>query len=230
MAEGLARAGADVAIASRHGDELKVAAENLSRSTSRRFQPIVADVTKADQVEAMIAESLKAFGRLDILVNNAGLNIRKPTVEMSEEEFRKIIDVNLVGGFLTARAVVPHMVKQKSGSIINMASMIGMVGLADRPSYTASKGAVLQFTRTLALELAPHGVRVNAISPGPFATEMNIPVTHDPAKNEWFIQRIPLGRWGKPEELAGAVVFLASEASSFMTGANLVIDGGWTAQ
>ena len=230
MAEALARAGAEVAIASRHGDELKAAAEKLSKSTSRQFLPIVADVTLADQVEAMIAEAINTFGRLDILVNNAGMNLRKPTVDMSEEEFRQIIDVNLVGAFLMAKAVAPHMVEQKSGAIINIASMIGMVGLADRPSYTSSKGALIQFTRTLALELAPHSVRVNAISPGPFATEMNIPVTSDTAKNNWFIQRIPLGRWGNPKELSGAVVFLASDASSFMTGANLVVDGGWTAK
>ncbi|MHC4442930.1 MAG: SDR family NAD(P)-dependent oxidoreductase [Planctomycetota bacterium] len=230
MAEGLGRSGADVVIVSRHGDELKAAAENLSQSTSSEILPIVADVTRSDQVEAMTAEAVKAFGHLDVLVNNAGVNIRHPTIEMTEEEFRLILETNLIGAFLVAKSVGKYMAAQKSGSIINVSSMVGMVGLAGRPGYTASKGGLNQLTRTMALELAPVGVRVNALCPGPFATEMNEPLTSDPARSAWFIERIPLGRWGKPEELAGVVVFLASEASSFMTGATLVVDGGWTAQ
>ncbi len=230
MAAALARAGAEVAITSRHRDELEAAARDLSSETSRRFVPIVADVTKADQVDAMTAEAVKAFGRLDILVNNAGINIRRPTVAQTQEEFRRIIDTNLIGAFLVAQSVGRHLVEQKSGSVINVASMIGMVGLAERPGYTASKGGLIQLTRTMALEWAPLGIRVNALCPGPFETEINTPVLNDPAAREFFDQRIPLGRWGKPAELGGAIVFLASDASSFMTGATLVIDGGWTAQ
>jgi NAD(P)-dependent dehydrogenase (short-subunit alcohol dehydrogenase family) len=230
MAEALARAGADVAISSRHGDELAATADRLAKTTGQRIIPIVADVTGSDQVQAMTDEAIRALGHLDVLVNNAGMNIRKPTVEQSEEEFRRILDTNLVGAFLVAQAVGRRMVEGKSGSIINVASMIGMVGLAERPGYTSSKGGLIQLTRTMALELAPLGIRVNALCPGPFKTEINTPVLTNPEANQFFLDRIPLGRWGDPKELGGAVVFLASDASSFMTGATLTIDGGWTAQ
>ena len=230
MAEALARAGADVAITSRHGQELTGAAEALARKSKRRVLPIVADVTRRDQVASMTDQALRALGRLDILVNNAGINIRQPTIEQSEEDFRRIIDTNLVGAFLVAQSVGRHLVRQKSGSVINVASMIGMVGLAERPGYTSSKGGLIQLTRTMALEWAPAGVRVNALCPGPFETDINTPVLNDPAARAFFLERIPLGRWGKPQELGGAIVFLASDASSFMTGATLTIDGGWTAQ
>ncbi|UCD30536.1 MAG: glucose 1-dehydrogenase [Planctomycetota bacterium] len=230
MAEALGRASAEVAIVSRHGEELDAAAKKLSVKINRRFLPLVADVTRADQVEAMTEEAIKAFGRLDILINNAGINIRNPTIEMTEDEFRQIIDINLVGAFLVARTVGRYMAEQKSGSIINVASMVGIVGLAGRPGYTASKGGLIQLTRTMALELAQVGVRVNALCPGPFVTEMNRPLVDDPEKNKEFVQRIPMGRWGDPQELAGSIIFLASDASSFMTGATLVVDGGWTSQ
>ncbi|NLX13111.1 MAG: glucose 1-dehydrogenase [Phycisphaerales bacterium] len=230
MAEALARAGAEVAVTSRQESSIKTAADRLTRATGRRIVPLAADVTRRSDVEVMTEKTLEAFGRLDILVNNAGINIRKPTVEQSEEEFREILDTNLLGAFRVARAVGRHLVRQKSGVVINVASMIGLVGLAGRPGYTSSKGGLIQLTRTMALEWAPLGIRVNALCPGPFATEINTPVLNDPEASQSFVQRIPLGRWGKPAELGPAAVFLASDASSFMTGATLVIDGGWTAQ
>lgn len=230
MAHALARAGADVAIASRHADDLEAAARKLASETGRRCEPIVADVTRTEDVDAMVCHAVGRLGRIDVLVNNAGINIRKPTLDQTEEEFRRIMDVNLVGLFLVGRAVGRHMVERGRGSVINLASMLGVVGLAGRPGYTASKGAVIQLTRTMALEWASRGVRVNALCPGPFVTEINQVVLDDPAANQFFIDRIPMGRWGRPAELAGAIVFLASDASSFMTGAGLVIDGGWTAQ
>jgi NAD(P)-dependent dehydrogenase (short-subunit alcohol dehydrogenase family) len=230
MAEALIRAGADVAIVSRDRDALTSAAHRLSAATAKRVVPIVADVTDSGQVQEMTDRALHTLGRLDILVNNAGINIRQPTLEQTEQDFRRVIDTNLVGVFLVAKSVGRHLVAQKSGSVINVASMIGQVGLADRPAYTASKGAVIQLTRTMALEWAPAGVRVNALCPGPFETEINTPVLSNPVARAFFDQRIPLGRWGQPHEIGGAVVFLASAASSFMTGAILTIDGGWTAQ
>jgi NAD(P)-dependent dehydrogenase (short-subunit alcohol dehydrogenase family) len=230
MAHALARAGADVAIASRHADELETAARRLAAETSHRCEAIPADITRAEDVDQMVEETIRRLGRIDVLVNNAGLNVRNPTLDQTEDEFRRILDVNLVGLFLVGRAVGRHMVERGSGSVINLASMLGLVGLAGRPGYTASKGAVIQLTRTMALEWAAKGVRVNALCPGPFMTDINTVVLNDPAANQFFIDRIPLGRWGRPDELAGAIVFLASDASSFMTGASLVIDGGWTAQ
>jgi len=230
FAHALARAGADVAIVSRHADELESAAERIAHETHRRCVPIPADVSLSGEVEAMASQAISDLGRIDVLVNNAGINIRNPTIDQTEEEFRRILDVNLVGLFLVGRAVGRHMVERDRGSVINVASMIGLVGLAGRPGYTSSKGAVVQLTRTMALEWAPHGVRVNALCPGPFVTEINTPVLDDPEANRFFVDRIPLGRWGRPEELSGAIVFLAGDASSFMTGATLVIDGGWTAQ
>lgn len=230
MAHALARAGADVAITGRDGRRLTTAADNITRETGRQCFPIVSDLTDSQQVTAVTDETVNKFGRIDVLVNNAGINIRNPTLDQTEAEFRRILDINLVGAYLVAQSVGRVMVEQKSGSVINLASMIGLVGLAGRPGYTASKGAVIQLTRTMALEWAPHNVRVNALCPGPFMTEINTPVLNDPDANAFFIQRIPLGRWGQPHELAGAIVFLASDASSFMTGATLTIDGGWTAQ
>lgn len=230
MAHALARAGADVAIASRHADELEAAAGRLRAETNRRCEAITADVTRGEDVDRMVEQVPRRLGRIDVLVNNAGINIRNPTIDQTEEEFRRILDVNLVGLFLVGRAVGRHMVERGSGSVINLASMLALVGLGGRPGYTASKGAVIQLTRTMALEWAGRGVRVNALCPGPFLTEINTPVLENPAANQFFIDRIPLGRWGRPEELAGAVVLLASDASSFMTGSTLVIDGGWTAQ
>lgn len=230
MAHALARAGADIVLVSRHADELEASASRLSDETHRRCEPVAADVTQGDQVERMVEQAIERMGRIDVLVNNAGINIRNPTIDQTEEEFRRILDVNLVGLFLVGRAVGRHMVERGRGSVINLASMLGVVGLAGRPGYTASKGAVIQLTRTMALEWATKGVRVNALCPGPFVTEINQVVLDDPAANQFFIDRIPMGRWGRPTELAGAIVFLASDASSFMTGAELVIDGGWTAQ
>jgi NAD(P)-dependent dehydrogenase (short-subunit alcohol dehydrogenase family) len=230
MARALANAGADVAITSRHRDELQDAATRLQRETGKKFHAIVSDVTHSDQAQDTADDALRHLGRLDILVNNAGLNIRKPALEQTEEEFRQIVDTNLVGAFEVAKAVGKHLIAQKSGSIINVASMIGMVGLPGRAGYTSSKGGLIQLTRTLALEWAQYNVRVNTLCPGPFITPMNMPVLDDPEVKKEFISRIPLGRWGRPEELGPAIVFLASEASSFMTGATLTIDGGWTAQ
>jgi NAD(P)-dependent dehydrogenase (short-subunit alcohol dehydrogenase family) len=187
-------------------------------------------VADAGQVEAMVRSVVDAFGRVDILVNNAGVNVRKPIEEFDEATWDMIQNTNLKGPFLCARAVAKQMKQQQYGRIINVASMLGAVGLPERSAYCSSKGGLIQLSKVLALELAAYNVTVNALCPGPFATELNTVVINNPEANRYFVDNIALGRWGRPEELAGAVVFLASDASAFMTGSSLVIDGGWTAR
>ncbi|HLI09710.1 MAG TPA: glucose 1-dehydrogenase [Ktedonobacteraceae bacterium] len=230
MARALAQAGADVVVTSRQLARARASAALLVEATGRRALGLAVDVTDAQQVKGMVDAVMQEFGHLDILVNNAGINIRKPLVEFDEASWDAVQSTNLKAPFLCARAVAPYMKQQRSGRIINIASMLAFAGLSERSAYSSSKGGVIQLTKVLALELAPYNVTVNALCPGPFATEMNTPVINNPQANQFFLDRIPLGRWGQPEEIGGAIVFLASNASSFMTGAALLFDGGWTAQ
>ena len=230
MAQALAEAGADVVLTSRNLEKARQSASALASASGRRVVGLAVDVTDAQQIERLVEEVITTFGRIDILVNNAGINIRKPLETYDEASWDLVQGTNLKAPFLCARAVAPQMKKQGAGRIINLASMLGQVALPERSAYCASKGGVIQLTKVLALELAAHNITVNAICPGPIATELNIPVMNNPQANQLFLSHIPLGRWGKPEELGGAIIFLASDASSFMTGATLTIDGGWTAE
>ena len=230
MAYALAGAGANVVITSRHLNEAQVVADEIKNSTGRRAVALEVDVSQQPQVERMINQTLNEFGKIDILINNAGLNIRGSIEELKMEDLTQVLNTNLIGPILCCRMVAPHMKAQKYGRVINVASMLGSVGMPNRTSYSASKGAVIQLTRTLALEWAPYNITVNAICPGPFATEMNRPLMDNPQVYQTFVSKIPLGRWGEPKEIGGVAIFLASEASSFVTGATIYVDGGYTAQ
>jgi len=230
MSRTLADAGCKVAITSRDISKAREFATKLAEETGSETLGVSVDVTNSVQVKAMAEAVVERFGRIDILINNAGVNVRKPLVDYDEDTWDLVVNTNLKAPFLCAKYVAPYMLKQKHGRIINMASMLGTVALPERSAYCSSKGGVIQLTKVMALEWADQGVTVNAVCPGPFSTEMNQVVINNPEANQYFLDHLPIKRWGKPDELAGLLLYLASDASSFMTGSSLVIDGGWTAE
>jgi NAD(P)-dependent dehydrogenase (short-subunit alcohol dehydrogenase family) len=230
IADALASAGADVALTAREAENAVRAAEVIATTSTRKSLGLVADVRSHDSVEAMVAQVMEKFGRIDVLVNNAGINIRGPIEELAEDDWDMVVDTNLKGPWLCCRAVGPIMKKQKWGRVINVSSMLGEISMPGRSPYASSKGGLTLLTKTLALEWARDGINVNALCPGPVATEINTPLLNDPAARALMEANVPLARWGDPVELGPAAVFLASNASSFMTGSTLFIDGGYTAR
>jgi NAD(P)-dependent dehydrogenase (short-subunit alcohol dehydrogenase family) len=228
MALALAAAGAHAVPVSRTPADVEAVAEEV-RSLGSRSIPAAFDVTDETQVQAMVRRVVEEFGRIDILVNSAGIVSLKPTTEFPVEEWRQIIRVNVEGTFLCCKEVAKVMLQQGRGKIINMSSVRGLQGRANDPAYPASKGAINLLTKSLAIEWAQKGINVNAIAPTFIRTDLNAFMLDDPPTRDWVLSRIPMGRVGQIWDLFGAVVFLASPASDFITGQTLYVDGGWTA-
>jgi NAD(P)-dependent dehydrogenase (short-subunit alcohol dehydrogenase family) len=229
MALALAEAGAKLALVSRDEKLLDEVAE-AARTLGAEACVFPADVAKEDQVQRLEREVIGRFGKLQILINNAGINIRKNVTDFTLAEWQQVMDTNVTSVFLMCRAFVPQLKGQGYGRIINLTSIMSHVAIAGRTAYCASKTGLLGFTRALAMELVADGVTVNGISPGPFATELNKPILENPELNRQFLSKIPVGRWGKVEEIGALAVYLCSEEAGFITGTDIVIDGGWCAQ
>ncbi len=230
MGAGLASCGCNLVLVSRNQDEGAAAAGTLESEYGIKAMAIGADVTDPDQMEQMAQGVFDEFERIDILINSAGINIRGSIEELSYQDFQKVMAVNVDGSWLASKAVVPYMKKAGTGKIINMASTLGVVGLANRTPYTSSKGAMVQMTRALGLELAPDNINVNAICPGPFLTEINRSIADSEEAKKFIVGATALERWGELKEIQGAAILLSSSAADYMVGSLLTVDGGWTAR
>jgi 2-deoxy-D-gluconate 3-dehydrogenase len=228
IAEALAASGASLALAARSAEDLARAAEGLGQSAAP-VEIFPADITAVANVRQLVRAVLGRYGRIDILVNSAGTNIPKPALDVEEADWDAVVDLNLKALFFCCQAVGRHMVERRYGRIINISSEMGHVGFYDRAAYCASKGGVTLLTKVLAIEWAPYGVTVNAVSPTFVETSLTRPMLADPRFREEVLRRIPAGRLARPEEVAAAVLFLASDQAAMVTGHSLLVDGGWVA-
>jgi NAD(P)-dependent dehydrogenase (short-subunit alcohol dehydrogenase family) len=228
MAVALAKQGAHLILVARDKEKLEAVAREVGEAGSRA-DVFAADITKEDQVLQLESDVSSKVGKVQILINNAGTNLRKNITDFTLDEWRGVQDTNLTSVFLMCRSFVPHMKGTGYGRILNMTSIMAHVSLPQRTAYSSTKAALLGLTKSLALEVATEGITVNGISPGPFATEMNTPILQNPELNAQFISKIPVGRWGKVEEIGALAAFLCSDDAGFITGTDILIDGGWCA-
>ena len=228
IAHGFAQAGADVIPTSRRAEQVESTAKEIEE-LGRRSLRVTSDVSDRASLERVLSEAVQTFGRVDILVNSAGRTKRAPTIEFSEEDWDDIIDTNLTGTLRACQVFGKHMLERESGSIINIASLSTYVALYEVAAYSASKAAVGSLTKSLAIEWSSRGVRVNAIAPGVFRTALNTKLLDETERGREFLVRTPMKRFGNVEELAGAAIFLASDAASFVSGEIIAVDGGFLA-
>jgi 2-deoxy-D-gluconate 3-dehydrogenase len=230
IAQGLARAGANVVVVGRNAAKSQSAVDQLQKECRVKALPVTADVSVASDVEQAVAETRAHFGRIDILFNNAGINIRKLPQDLPLEDWQHVLDVNLTSAFLMSKAAYPAMIQAGGGKIVNVGSMTSIFGASFAPAYAASKGAIVQLTKSLALAWAADNIQVNAILPGWFDTELTERAREQiPGLHERVLSRIALGRWAKPADMAGTAVWLASAGSNYITGIAVPVDGGYTA-
>lgn len=227
MAKAMAEAGASICIAARSVKENEESEQKIRDLFSVECMSSACDVTSEESIKETVRQTVERFGKIDILINSAGINIRGSIEDLSLDDFNQVQQINVTGSWLACREVVPIMKKNGYGRIINIGSMLSVTAIPERTPYATSKGAILQLTRSLAMEVAKENINVNAILPGPFATDLNLPLTNDPEKYNAFISKIPMGRWGELYEIGGIALYLASPASSYATGGCFSVDGGW---
>lgn len=228
IAKAFASSGANCSIIGRDekiGEETK---EEIIKETGKKIIYIKGDVRKYKDIENFVSKTIEEFGKIDILVTAAGINYREKAEDFPEEKFREVFETNFFGTWYTCKITGKHMIERRYGKIITIGSILSFVSLPERTAYASSKGAVLQLTKTLAIEWAKYNINVNCICPGPFETDINREIFKKPEIKNYFIERLPIGRIGNPEEIGPLAVFLASDSSSFITGSAILIDGGWT--